>query len=87
MYLIEIPRSLLLEIGNLTANDFSNRTAGGGSRADVYVSGRKAFTLRLDGSVEKCNNQCSFPALWKAKLIQHVSFAMNLIPKFNEFFT
>ncbi len=51
--LIEIPRSLLLEIGNLTAHDFSNRTAGGGSRADVYVSGRKAFTLRLDGSVEK----------------------------------
>jgi hypothetical protein len=51
--LIEIPLSLLLQIGNLTANDFTTRTAGGGSRADVYVSGRKAFTVRLDGSVEK----------------------------------
>jgi hypothetical protein len=51
--LVEIPHSLLLQIGNLTADDFTDRTQSGGSRADVYVSGSKAFTLRLDGSVEK----------------------------------
>ena len=35
--LIEIPHGLLLEIGNLTTNDFPTKTAGGPSRADVYV--------------------------------------------------
>ncbi len=68
--LIEIPHSLLLQIGNLTANDFTTRTAGGGSRADVYISGRKAFTMRLDGSVEKvtisglATDMCFYHGSW-----------------------
>ncbi len=51
--LAEIPLSLLLRIGKLTANDFTPRTKSGGSSAPVKHNGMQAFTLRLDGSVEK----------------------------------
>jgi Type II site-specific deoxyribonuclease len=51
--LVEIPRNLLLQISKLNADDFTDQTLSGGSRANVYVGGRKAFVLRLDGSVEK----------------------------------
>ena len=68
--LIEIPHNLLLEIINLTANDFTDRTASGSSRASVYVNERKAFTLSLDGSVEKVTilgletDLCFYHASW-----------------------
>ncbi len=48
--LVEIPRSVLLNVQNLKADDFSPRTAQGGSTASVSVDGQRAFTLRLDGS-------------------------------------
>ncbi len=51
--LAEIPLSLLLRIGRLTENDFTPRTKSGGSSASVKQNGIKAFTVRLDGSVEK----------------------------------
>ena len=38
---------------DLTAGDFRAKTAGGGSGADIYVDGEKAFYVRMDGSVEK----------------------------------
>jgi hypothetical protein len=51
--MVEIPLDLLLQVENLKPADFSPRTTNGGSHADVYVGGKKAFSLRLDGSVEK----------------------------------
>jgi hypothetical protein len=51
--LIEIPHNLLLNIRNLSPNDFTDKTASGSCRAYVYVGENKAFTLSLDGSVEK----------------------------------
>lgn len=51
--LVEIPLSLLLQVKNLKPDDFSERTANGGSRANVRSDGRIAFSIRLDGSVEK----------------------------------
>lgn len=51
--LVEIPRDLLLQIRNLKGKDFRAKTEGGGSGADVYVAGEKAFYIRMDGSVEK----------------------------------
>ncbi len=52
--LIEIPRDLLLEVAGLQVADFRLHTGrSGGSHADVLIAGRKAFTLNLEGSVEK----------------------------------
>lgn len=51
--LVEIPRDLLLQVENLESNDFQKRRESGSSRADVTRSGNRAFTVRLDGSVEK----------------------------------
>lgn len=68
--LIEIPHSLLLEIISLTANDFTEKTANGSCRASVYIAEHKAFTLSLDGSVEKVTilgldtNLCFYHASW-----------------------
>ena len=68
--LIEIPHSLLLEIRNLTANDFTSKTANGSCRASVYIAEQKAFTLSLDGSVEKVTilgldtDLCFYHASW-----------------------
>lgn len=68
--LIEIPHSLLLGIRNLTANDFTTRTANGSCRASVYIGKNKAFTLSLDGSVEKVTilgldiDLCLYHASW-----------------------
>ena len=51
--LVEIPLTVLRQVKALRAGDFSERTKNGGSSAKVTVNGRPAFTLRLDGSVEK----------------------------------
>lgn len=51
--LIEIPVDLLKSILDLKARDFDDPTPNGGTSAIVNYRGVKAFTLRLDGSVEK----------------------------------
>lgn len=51
--LVEIPLTVLRQVRTLRPADFSERTKNGGSSAKVTVNGRPAFTLRLDGSVEK----------------------------------
>ncbi|MBX6763926.1 MAG: hypothetical protein IRY88_09630 [Rubrobacteraceae bacterium] len=52
-HLVEIPLGVLMQVQHLTAADFSDRTNNGGSNAHVEIDGKIAFTLRLDGSVEK----------------------------------
>ncbi len=52
-HLIEIPLDILLHSANLSAPDFKPRTKNGSSGADVKINGQKAFSLILDGSVEK----------------------------------
>lgn len=52
--LVEIPRDLLLLVRELVAKDFTRRRqTSGGSSAKITVAGQRAFSLRLDGSVEK----------------------------------
>ncbi len=51
--LMEIPVDLLSRVADLSAEDFRPRTKSGGSSARVRVDGARAFTLGLDGSVEK----------------------------------
>jgi hypothetical protein len=68
--LVEIPRTLLLEVQRLTSSDFSPRTRQGGSTARVEVEGQHAFSLRLDGSdgkvtigslrLSSCQRHCSW---------------------------
>lgn len=50
---VEIPRDVLLAVRTLRPESFSPRTKNGGSRAAVSFNGRQAFSLNLDGSVEK----------------------------------
>jgi Type II site-specific deoxyribonuclease len=69
--LIEIPLKVLRSVGRLKAVDFSQRTPNGGSSARVTYSGETAFTLRLDGSVEKITvsglrtSLCVHHATWR----------------------
>ncbi|HEJ3696696.1 TPA: hypothetical protein SL425_000382 [Pseudomonas aeruginosa] len=51
--LVEIPVGLLLLMDALRPDDFSPRTRNGSSRAVVYYQSAHAFSLSLDGSVEK----------------------------------
>jgi Type II site-specific deoxyribonuclease len=51
--LIEIPLSILHRTADLSPSDFTARTINGGSSARVSHGGNVAFTLRIDGSVEK----------------------------------
>jgi len=77
--MVEIPKDLLLRVRNLKAADFSPRTTSGGSGANVYVeiSGRKtkAFSVKLDGSVEKVTisgllaSLCMTHGIWQVKTI------------------
>lgn len=68
--LVEIPLRVLLLVGKLTAADFTPRTTNGSSKADVKDGSRKAYTLRLDGSVEKVTvsdlavSLCTIHASW-----------------------
>ncbi len=51
--LVEIPKTVLLEMRKLAASSFSGRTPSGSTRAIVSAGGNELFLLRLDGSVEK----------------------------------
>lgn len=69
--LVEIPRNLLLLVHKVAAKDFTRRRrTSGGSTAEIKVSGQRAFSLRLDGSVEKVTVDgllialCVFHASW-----------------------
>lgn len=68
--LFEVPIKLLMEVGKLTPNNFTPRTKNGGSSAKIYVGDKRAFTLRLDGSVEKVTisgidiSLCKFHGSW-----------------------
>lgn len=68
--LVEIPHELLSAATQLTPQDFSPRTRAGSSSAKVYFNNRHAFTVVLDGSVEKVTirnirvDQCVVHATW-----------------------
>lgn len=51
--LVEIPVELLLKMDALEVSSFSARTKNGSSRATVHIDGRSAYSVVLDGSVEK----------------------------------
>jgi hypothetical protein len=51
--LVEIPRDLLLAVESVRPTDFGTRTRNGSNSATIRYNGVDAFTLRLDGSVEK----------------------------------
>ena len=78
--LMEIPRELLLKISVLKPADFEERTENGSSRADVYVpegKGRiRAFSVRLDGSVEKV----TISGLLTVLCVRHGSWKMKTVP-------
>jgi hypothetical protein len=69
--LVEIPVALLLAVDTLQPSDFTDRTRSGGSSAKVTCAGSDAFTLRLDGSVEKITvsglrtSLCLHHATWR----------------------
>jgi Type II site-specific deoxyribonuclease len=63
-HLIEIPLAVLRRASTLTAKDFGPRTKNGSSKAVVLTEdGKPAFTLTLDGSVEKVTVNCLNAAL------------------------
>jgi len=70
-HLVEIPKSVLMQIGDLREQDFSPRTVNGSSSARVFDQGAQSFILRLDGSVEKVTlsalrtRLCISHAVWK----------------------
>jgi hypothetical protein len=72
--LVEIPRQLLMLVGNLTADDFEEKNRYGGSGADVHDNGTRVFRLFLDGSVEKVRvfslriDRCIVRARWRVPL-------------------
>lgn len=49
----QIPKDVLERIGDLIPGDFSPLTGTNTTSAQVKINGKRAFTLRLDGSVEK----------------------------------
>ncbi|MEP0144520.1 MAG: hypothetical protein ABJP02_10445 [Parasphingorhabdus sp.] len=49
----EIPKDLLLRIGDLQGSDFKKPTKTKTTSANVSVNGRRAFTFSLDGSDDK----------------------------------
>lgn len=73
--LVEIPCALLLEMGKLTARDFAPPNENHSGKADVYRGNVKAFSVRLDGSVEKITisglltNLCRKHASWTVPTI------------------
>ena len=50
---LEIPIRLLLKMKDLQPTEFTPRTNRGGSSVQILKNGQIAFTLRLDGAVEK----------------------------------
>jgi len=75
-HLVEIPLDVLMQVQHLTAADFSPRTDNGGSSAHVHVGDAIAFTLRLDGSVEKVTVSglqiefCMKHGVWRVRGLQ-----------------
>jgi transcriptional regulator with XRE-family HTH domain len=73
--LVEIPLEVLLAMSSLKPKDFSERTPNGSSRARVKYNGQDAFTLTLDGSVEKVSvsglksSLCRHHATWDIPVI------------------
>lgn len=77
--LIEIPVKLLLMTGDLKPGDFKERTQNGSSSAAVYLNipgeHLKAFSVRLDGSVEKVtisgllSSLCILHGTWEIKTV------------------
>lgn len=73
--LIEIPLEVLLMCGNLSPEDFSERTVNGSSSAEVILNGERAYTLSFDGSVEKITvrrlalSLCTFHGKWMVPII------------------
>ncbi|WP_392840205.1 hypothetical protein [Streptomyces sp. LN500] len=78
--LIEIPKSLLMCVANLTEWDFTPRTRNGGSSALVRDSGGIAFKLVLDGSVEKV----TLSRLPVQHCQSHASWTVSTIPETEE---
>ncbi|MHB0867737.1 MAG: hypothetical protein ACYC6B_09505 [Thermoleophilia bacterium] len=77
--LMEIPKELFLRIGTLGAKDFSARTSNGSSSANIMLAetgnDKKAFSVRLDGSVEKITisgllvSLCLFHGSWTVQSV------------------
>ncbi|WP_209447285.1 hypothetical protein [Amycolatopsis alba] len=73
--LVEIPHAMLMAATQLTERDFSPRTGAGSSRAQVFYEGKPAFTVSLDGSVEKVTlrniqvSQCMTHAQWTVPVL------------------
>ena len=71
--LVEIPVAVLRAVSGLLPDDFSPRTRSGGTSAHVMFEGNRAFTLRLDGSVEKVTvaglqvDLCTTHSRWKVR--------------------
>ena len=67
----EIPKAVLAGVADLVAEDFGKLTGANGTSARVKYDGRVAFTLRLDGSVEKVTvsgldvDLCPLHAWWE----------------------
>lgn len=67
----EIPKPVLASVADLVADDFGKLTKAGGTSAKVQIEGKVAFTLRLDGSVEKVTisgldvGLCPLHATWE----------------------
>lgn len=76
--LVEIPHDLLALARNLRAVDFKPRTRNGSSSAVVHDDdGRPAFTLVLDGSVEKIRLR-TIPV---ARCLLHVRWTVPVAPE------
>ncbi|MFP4219502.1 MAG: hypothetical protein ACLFQ7_03290 [Phormidium sp.] len=69
--LVEIPLDLLKSVSQIQASHLGRLTKNGGCSANVIHQGEKAFTLRLDGSVEKVTianikiKNCIRHTVWK----------------------
>lgn len=67
----EIPKGVIAAAADLVADDFGKLTKAGGTSAKVKYEGSVAFTLRLDGSVEKVTisglnvDLCPLHAWWE----------------------
>lgn len=71
--LVEIPVAVLLNVRTLSAADFTPRSARGSGSAVVRLNDAAAFTLVLDGSVEKVTirklnlNLCRGHGTWRVR--------------------
>lgn len=67
----EIPKAVLARVADLVSEDFGKLTKANGTSAKVLHGNKVAFTLRLDGSVEKVTvsgldvDLCPLHAWWE----------------------